>query len=333
MKTQLTHAVVLTIASSLLVAGTAVANGQLDSNAQGSSTAQSEASANRSGANVSGAAQSSGSATADNHNAMLAQGTAMNAELTRTVDSRHSKPGDPVSARTTQPARTEDGMTIPKGSLLQGHMSEAHARGQDQSNASMGIVFDKVVTTGGHEMALGSLAIQALAAADSRLATDSSSAAMVAMSSARGAGYAGSGLLGHTSGALGGTLDTGGHIAGSGSAVVAGRATGALQAAPGAVGGLDASGFLTANSTGVFGIKDLNLTNAAVGSTRGSVITSTGRSVHLEQGTRMLLGVQSGAAHSPDAARTTSADQPAERTTRAKAADQDRESTRTGRKQ
>ena len=326
MKTQLTHAVLLAIASSLLAAGAAVANGQPDVNAQGSSTAQTEASAKRSGAKTSGAAHSSGSATAGNYNAMLAQGTAMNAELTRPVDSRHGKPGDPITARTTQPARTEDGMTIPKGSLLQGHMTEAHARGQDQPNASMGIVFDKVVTKGGHEMALGNLAIQALAAADSSLATDSSSAAMMAMSSASGAGYAGSGPLGRESGALGVTLDTGGHIAGSGSAAVTDRATGALQAAPGAVGGLDASGFLTTNSTGVFGLRDLSLTTAAVGSASGSVITSTGRSVRLEQGTRMLLGVQSEAVHSPDAARTTSADLPAERTTRATATDQDRES-------
>ena len=172
---------------------------------------------------------------------------------------------------------------------------------------------------------------RSLAAADSSLATDSSSAAMMAMSSASGAGYAGSGPLGRKSGALGVTIDTVGHIAGSGSAAVTDRATGALQAAPGAVGGLDASGFLITNSTGVFGLRDLSLTTAAVGSASGSVITSTGRSVRLEQGTRVLFGVQSEAVHSPDAAHTTSADQPAERTTGATATDQDRESMRSER--
>jgi hypothetical protein len=60
----------------------------------------------------------------------------------------------------------------------------------------------------------------------------------------------------------------------------------------GAVGGLNAAGQLTSNSQGVFGLNGLNLNAAGSNSTQGSLITSTGRNVHLDSGTRMLLAAQ-----------------------------------------
>ena len=66
----------------------------------------------------------------------------------------------------------------------------------------------------------------------------------------------------------------------------------------GAVGGLNAAGQLTSNSQGVFGLSGLSLNAAASNATQGSVITSTGKDVHLDSGTRMLLvsQAQAGAA-------------------------------------
>jgi hypothetical protein len=55
------------------------------------------------------------------------------------------------------------------------------------------------------------------------------------------------------------------------------------------VGGLNAAGQLTSNSQGVFGLNGLNLNAAASNATQGSVITSAGKNVHLDSGTRMLL--------------------------------------------
>jgi hypothetical protein len=60
-------------------------------------------------------------------------------------------------------------------------------------------------------------------------------------------------------------------------------------ASKGAVGGLNAVGQLTSNSQGVFGLNGLNLNAAGSNATEGSVITSAGKNVHLDSGTRMLL--------------------------------------------
>jgi len=52
---------------------------------------------------------------------------------------------------------------------------------------------------------------------------------------------------------------------------------------------LNTAGQLTSNSQGVFGLKGLNLSAAGSNATEGSVITSPGKNVHLDSGTRMLL--------------------------------------------
>jgi hypothetical protein len=107
-------------------------------------------------------------------------------------------------------------------------------------------------------------------------------------------------------GALGGVTSAAGGAAGTvtnTAANVGGAAGGTLNSAAsaggnvagasrGAIGGLNAAGQLTSNSQGVFGLNGLNLNAAASNATEGSVITSAGKSVHLDGGTRMLLVTQ-----------------------------------------
>ena len=71
----------------------------------------------------------------DEASANLASGSWVNAALTKPVDSTCSRPGDPVSARTSQIARTEGGTSIPKRSLS-GHVSEARADAEGQMGSS-----------------------------------------------------------------------------------------------------------------------------------------------------------------------------------------------------
>ena len=245
--------------------------------------------ADRSGAGAQGSA--AGAAHADDTSANLASGSSVNAVLTKPVDSRHTKPGDPVSARTIQNARTEGGASIPRGSTLMGHVSDAHAAAEGQAGSSVGIVFDKAVTRDGHEIALRNVGIQAVAAAEASAASSAGEVAPMrgAMTSAGGgAGMSrGAGLLGRT-GAVDGTVGSGLAAAGGVGSLAAGAA-GTLQAGPGAMGGLDAAGMLTAGSTGVFGLRGLSLSGGAAGAAMGSVMTSSGKSVHLDQGTRLLL--------------------------------------------
>jgi hypothetical protein len=67
----------------------------------------------------------------------------------------------------------------------------------------------------------------------------------------------------------------------------------------GAVGRLNAAGQLTSNSQGVFGLSGLNLNTATSSATKGNVITSAGKTVHLDSGTRLLLVSQAVASASP----------------------------------
>src|SRR3984893_2640503 len=272
-----------------LFAATASAQSQPAAGAQASG--QGAATADRSGASAQGGA--AGAARADDTSANLASGSSVNAVLTKPVDSGRNKPGDPVSAHTTQPAKTEGGTSIPKGHTLIGHVSDARAAGDGQAGSSMGIVFDKAVTRDGHEIPLRNVGIQAVAAAET--SAESTAGDTGAMPRAGGgAGSRGGGLLGRTTGAVGGTAGSSlGATRGVGS--LAGGATGALQAGPGAMGGVDAAGMLSGTSSGVFGLRGLSLSGSAADAATGSVMTSTGKSVHLDQGTRFLLSSQGAA--------------------------------------
>jgi hypothetical protein len=61
-------------------------------------------------------------------------------------------------------------------------------------------------------------------------------------------------------------------------------------ASSGHSGGINARGMLTSESQGVFGMKDVRLSQNATAS--AAVVTSAGRNVRLDSGTRMLLTVE-----------------------------------------
>src|SRR2546429_5284787 len=79
-------------------------------------------------------------------------------------DLKKCKPGDAVNARTTEAIKSEGKMVIPKGSKLVGHVTEASARGNGETESALGIVFDKAILKNGQEIPLN-VAIQALASA------------------------------------------------------------------------------------------------------------------------------------------------------------------------
>ena len=120
----------------------------------------------RSGVAAKGAGSSETAGHVGDHTAQLAADSSANAVLTKPVDSGKAKPGDPVSGRITQAARTSDGTAIPEGSTLVGHISEVRARGDDQASSAIGIAFDKAVTRDGREIPLRNVGIRALAAAE-----------------------------------------------------------------------------------------------------------------------------------------------------------------------
>ncbi len=283
---------VVVLASMLVVTGSAVhaqGGAQASSSASGSTSVQ----ADKSGATASSNTSTSTSAKAGHSSASLADGAAMNATLSQPVDTRKNKPGDQVTARTTQATKSEGKVVVPKGSKLIGHVTECKQRSKEEKESALGIVFDKAILKNGEEVPLN-VTIRALAAAQTATASSFGSDDLAA-----GGGAVGSARASGGGGALGGVRSTAGaatSVVTNTAANAGGVAGGAVNstvnaagAARGAVGGLNAAGQLTSNSQGVFGLEGLNLNAGASNSTQGSLITSTSKNVHLDSGTQLLL--------------------------------------------
>lgn len=301
---------VLMCACGLLYAVNAGAQTQTGTQAGASASGQASAQASPRGAQASAnhnaAAGASAQGAGTQGSATLAEGTAFNATLDKPMDSKKCKPGEPVTAHTTEPVKSGGKTIIPKGTKMTGHVTQASARANGQADSALGIVFDKAVMKNGQEMPMN-VAIQALGAASG----NASAAADNMELTGGGAGYGGaSGGASGGRGGLGGVTSAAGGAAGGLTNTAAGvgnTAGGTLNSATqttasavggatsGASGTLNAAGQFTSNSRGVFGLNGLNLNSATAAGGQGSMITSAGKNVHLDGGTRMLLVSQTSA--------------------------------------
>src|SRR5205807_9600904 len=134
------------------------ANAQVDGQAQAS---QKPSKISESG---NGSAAASGSGAANNGSAALSSGTALQAELTKSLDAKKAKPGDEVTAKLTQDVVSHGQVVLRRGSKLMGHVTEAKARSKEDSESRLGVLFDHAVLKDGQEVAFNSV-IQAVAAA------------------------------------------------------------------------------------------------------------------------------------------------------------------------
>jgi hypothetical protein len=257
-------------------------------------------------ANASGSASQNASAGADAPS--LPSGTKVPAVLDKSIDSRKVKQGDEVVAKTTQDVTSNGKVIIPKNSKLIGHVTEASSRANGETDSKLGIVFDKAVLRNGSSVPMQAR-IQALAAPvvsaagsmsdDTMASTPMGSAG--SSGSAAGSGSAGGGGLvggtvagatntvGSTAGTVGSTAGGIGSTAGSTVNSTTGATTGAVGRT--ATGTVSATNALNSTSTGVIGLKNLQLNSDSANSTTGSLITSTGKNVRLDSGSRLVLDV------------------------------------------
>jgi hypothetical protein len=303
----------------------AAAQAQQGAQAGASSQTNANAQVDRKGAQTSGSGSNSATAQAGRNSAGLESGTTMNAALEHPVDAKKNKPGDHVTAKTTDNVKSGGQVVIPKGSRLEGHVTQVQARGHGQSDSSVGIVFDRAVTKKGREIPLNNFAIQAVGRSQSSAsAMSSSNSGPDMMSSGGGSGSSrssgggmssghssGGGLLGGATSSVGGTVNTtggvtsgvsggatstvsdAGRVTGGAGGVVGGTVSGTTGVTSGVTsGGLNSSGQLMSNSRGVFGLEGLGLQSAASSNAQGSVITSSSRNVHLDSGTQLVLAAQ-----------------------------------------
>ena len=185
------------------------------------------------------------------------------------------------------PAVTEDvtsngKVVVHKGSKVLGHVTEVQTRDKEHPNSNLGIAFDKVVFSGGEEMAFNGV-VQAIAA-PARAAADTSDQ-NAGINEPMGGGAARSPNGGRGPGGMGGVA--GGAVSTVGGTTGAATSTGGT--AGGTARGAATGGTLTNTSRGVIGLQGLTLNSVAAGSAQGSSITSPTQNVKLDSGTQMLL--------------------------------------------
>ena len=219
--------------------------------------------------------------TSPNELTTFVAGTIINAELTGSLDSKKVKPGDAVNARTTTDLKSADGRTIlPRGTKIIGHVTQASARNAGQPDSSLGLVFDKAILKNGQEIPLNA-GVQALGAPpSSSFDTNQAPARDHPVGASPGAPGYGSQGASRGNGGMNGTP--------SASAPNRGDDPYSGGANPPDAGNASA-GQWDANTRGVVGLHNLNLNTAGGSNGQGSVITSTGKNVRLDSGTRLLL--------------------------------------------
>jgi hypothetical protein len=220
-------------------------------------------------------------------NGSLANGSAIDAALTKSLDSKKAKKGDPVSARITEDAKGGNGTVIPKGAKLEGHLTQVSSRDKGDSYSTLGIVFDKAVLKNGEEIPLN-VQVQAIAISQ-EAATAPAAGGMGGMSpSGGGSQVAGPGRS-PSSGGMESRAGEPSAPAMPNTNAASNTDTNNAMAGKGATGGLTSSGLIQPGSRGVFGLQGIGLAAAADGAQQAAVVTSTDKNVHLDGGTQFLL--------------------------------------------
>ena len=152
------------IFASGLLAAAAIGQAQAGTQTNAQAGAQVNVGDNKVQASGGASASTAASAQGNGSSAAIADGTAINATLNSSVDSKKAKQGDEVTAHTTEAIKSQGKTVVPKGSKLVGHVTRASARGRGDADSALGIAFDKAILKGGEEIPLNG-SIQALASA------------------------------------------------------------------------------------------------------------------------------------------------------------------------
>lgn len=227
--------------------------------------------------------------------APLGIGTAFNASLVDSLDSRRSKPGDPVTAEVAEDVSYERSIIFPKGTKIFGHVVRATSGGRGRAGSALFIQFDKAVLGTGEEVLLNA-GIQALATtsvpplSDTDLAKPGELAENGRESSSLPYTAPVSGSATYTS-PLVLTADYGKPRNGL---------LPPLAVAPKAQGELNSDGFFSPDSVGAFGRPDLKVYTPTSQGSHGTVLLSAKKYMRLESGTRLLLVIQPPPSAQPD---------------------------------
>lgn len=95
--------------------------------------------------------------TADAPEAVNAQLRPVSGELVTRIDAKKAKPGEAVVIKTTDKATTADGIVIPKGSKIVGHVTEVQAHTKETPNSKVTVQFDQAQLKDGKTLPIKSV--------------------------------------------------------------------------------------------------------------------------------------------------------------------------------
>jgi hypothetical protein len=289
------------LASAVLSAG-ALAQTSVNSQTDASASENASVSADRSGVNAQSdtSAQASQQTTRshpekDQHpskqppknnpqpsastNTALAEGSVIQASLTKPVDTKRCKEGDQVFAKTISDVKSDGKVVIPKGTKLVGHVTQAQMSTKDNEESRLGIMFDRAMTKDGQEIPMHTV-IQAVSS-NQMTASEMNDAMMTQTGEMQGMTSTGGGLLRGVSSGVGATTGT----VTNATANLGGTVNSATSATS------SVSGRLTPTSTGIVGMPGLSMTSDLTNTTQGTLFTCKNQSIRLASGTEMMLKV------------------------------------------
>jgi hypothetical protein len=212
--------------------------------------------------------------------APLGAGTAFNASLDETLDTRKSRAGDPVTAETAEDVYYQRCLIFPKGTKVVGHIVRVTSGGRGKAGSAIFVQFDKAMMKDGQEVILNA-GIQALAVVG--VAPMPSDAEKSLDAATREVPVQDSSVTSATGDAL--VVST---------IYESPRTT--LRPPLGAPlvteGEFTSAGLFTPESKGAFGRPDLKVYTPTSEGSHGTVLLSAKKNMHLDGGTHLLLVVQ-----------------------------------------
>lgn len=95
--------------------------------------------------------------TASAPEATNAQLRPVTGELVTRINAKKAKAGEPVVIKTTEKAATADGVVIPKGSKILGHITDVQPHSKENPNAKVTLQFDKAQLKSGQTLPIKSV--------------------------------------------------------------------------------------------------------------------------------------------------------------------------------
>lgn len=209
----------------------------------------------------------------------LSVGTAFNVSLNDALDTSKAKPGDLVTGEIAEDVTYERSVIFPKGTKITGHVVRANSAGHGRSGSALFLQFDKAFLQDGEEVLLNA-GIQALAINPVRTPSPSNDEAAANSGEASEAGV--SDIATEESPSVVSTIYD----------VSPRGPRRSLLTDDTPQGEIKNNGLFTPDSKGAFGRPELKVYTPTSDGSRGTVLLSSKKNIHLDSGTHLLLVVQ-----------------------------------------